>query len=255
MDKMETYILILILASLIHGVPAPGHTRMCRNCPHLVKGPSECKEIHHCQQFCITEVYYLHGENWLRYGCGGGAHSSELECEKLDHHHPHGHEHGPGHEHGYAHPVCRKCHYHFSSQQDSCSQYFLTTTHIPVHPVTHAPTTVVQSQCQWLLQCTAAPAITKASSAQTTTTPTTTTPTTTRTTTTSTTHVTVPATTQQNIMVTATSMKTTSQPCVDLDDVTFTCADMAYYGYCYPAAGAGYALAQKRCRKTCRFCP
>ncbi|XP_045194360.2 uncharacterized protein LOC123549979 [Mercenaria mercenaria] len=242
MEQMATFTFFLILATLVTRVPAPGNTRMCRNCLHLVKGPSECTEIHHCPAFCITEVYHLHGENWFRYGCGGGTFSSEQECENWEyhHHHQHGPEHGPApgpvHEHQWGRPLCRRCHNHWSSQQDSCSQYFLTTTH---KPVTHAPTTVGQP---------------KSASKAAKTTPIITTPT--KITTTPTT--TIPdasATTNQNFVVTVPTTQTTSQPCMDLDDVTFTCADMTRYGYCNPAAGAGYALAQKRCRKTCEFCP
>ncbi|XP_045194357.2 uncharacterized protein LOC123549977 [Mercenaria mercenaria] len=59
----------------------------------------------------------------------------------------------------------------------------------------------------------------------------------------------------QTAMVNVSLTQTTTQPCVDLDDPNFTCVDMMNYGYCNPSAGAGYALAQKRCSKSCGFCP
>ncbi|XP_060572476.1 uncharacterized protein LOC132730538 [Ruditapes philippinarum] len=57
-----------------------------------------------------------------------------------------------------------------------------------------------------------------------------------------------------NPSATTNTMVNTTTICADHDDPTFTCADMTYFGYCNPNAGAGYALAQKRCQKTCGFC-
>ncbi|XP_045194361.1 serine proteinase stubble-like [Mercenaria mercenaria] len=247
MEQMAAFTLFLILASLVTRVPAEGNTRKCLICPKLVKDPSECTEIHHCQssRFCVTEVYHLHGENRFRYGCGGGAFSSKQECKnrEYDNHHQHGPSppepvHETLYEHHWGRPLCRECHNHWSSQQDSCSQYFLTTTRTPVKPVTHAPpTTMGQSQ---------------SASEATKTTPIITTPT--KTTTPTTTIPDASATTKQNFVVTVPTTQTRLQPCMDFDDVTFSCADMKFFGYCNPDAGAGYVLAQKRCRKTCGLC-
>ncbi|XP_045194356.2 uncharacterized protein LOC123549976 [Mercenaria mercenaria] len=192
---MGTFAVLLILLCLIPGLPAAAHTKLCRNCHHLVTGPTECMELHHCHDSCITEVYIVHGEHKFRYGC--------VHPDKCDKHH---NQHT--HEYEYGQNVCSQCCDNAHCQRDACSQNLTTTLALTTMTTAHTTTMAV------------APAVTS----------------------------------HQRVMVNVTQTHTTLQPCVDLDDVSFTCADMTFFGYCNPNAGAGYALAQKRCRKTCGFC-